>query len=491
MKTCNPGGIFASLAAGMKSGVSLRGMKVFLQTRMPVLLAAGLMAAGPRAGAQLGLSVTSSASSILVSNPVTYTISVTNLTTGFVPVFVTNTFPATARLLGASFTLGTGNTFTNANGFSFTTTLASGAPAQMTVRAAPTEAGFFTNTVSVFASGLTNFTTNMVAQVTNAPAPQADLGAAITGPIQAVITNDWMTYEVTATNSGPNAASSVALTNALPPGVGLKGVSPTNQGFLTAGSNLIFTLGTLTNGGHANLQFTVQPTNAGVLTFSASIGAPGVLDTNLANNSASANITVTNYLSGLLVAVTNSAQGYNPQNGLVEQSIAVTNADTNDVPAVRVVVTGLTNHLFNAVGTNNGAPFVVYNAALNTNQSVNLLLQYSAGAYFPLTNGQLHAFAVPVSDWSPPIATTTSTNLNLTRIVRLFNGNMLIEWPAVTNRTYTVVYSDNVLFSNAMMAPPSVVAPANEAQWIDYGPPTTVSAPTNASSRFYRVFLNP
>ena len=68
---------------------------------------------------------------------------------------------------------------------------------------------------------------------------------------------------------------------------------------------------------------------------------------------------------------------------------------------------------------------------------------------------------------------------------------MLIEWPAVSNRTYTVVYSDNVSFSNAMMAPPSVMAPANDVQWIDYGPPTTVSAPANANSRFYRVFLNP
>ncbi|MGD0745614.1 MAG: DUF11 domain-containing protein [Verrucomicrobiota bacterium] len=466
-------------------------MKIFLQTRMVVLLVAGLMAPGSRASAQLGVSVTSSASSILVSNSVTYTISVTNLTTGFFPVFVTNTFPATAQLLGAAFTLNSGNTFTNANGFSFSTTLASGAPAQMTVQAEPTQAGLFTNTVSVFASGLTNFTTNLVAQVTNAAAPQIDLGVTISEPAQAVITNDWMTYGVTATNSGPNAASSVALTNALPPGVGLKGVSPTNQSFFTAGSNLIFNLGTLTNGGYANLQFTVQPTNAGVLTFSASIGAPALLDTNPANNSASTNITVITYLPGQLVAVTNSAQGYNPQNGLVEQSIAVMNPDTNDVPAVRVVVTGLTNRLFNAVGTNNGAPFVVYNAALNANQSVNMLLQYSAGAYFPFTNGQLHAFAVPVSDWSPPIATTTSTNLNLTRIVRLFNGNMLIEWPAVTNRTYTVVYSDNVLFSNAMMAPPSVVAPANEVQWIDYGPPTTVSAPTNTGSRFYRVFLNP
>jgi hypothetical protein len=73
----------------------------------------------------------------------------------------------------------------------------------------------------------------------------------------------------------------------------------------------------------------------------------------------------------------------------------------------------------------------------------------------------------------------------------LANGNMLIEFPAVSNRTYTVVYSDNVLFSNAMIAPPAVVAPANRVQWIDYGPPTTVSAPTNSTARFYRVLQNP
>jgi hypothetical protein len=68
---------------------------------------------------------------------------------------------------------------------------------------------------------------------------------------------------------------------------------------------------------------------------------------------------------------------------------------------------------------------------------------------------------------------------------------MLIEFPSTLGQAYTVVYSDNVLFSNAMIAPPSVIAPADRVQWIDYGPPTTVSAPTNSNARFYRVFQNP
>jgi hypothetical protein len=192
-----------------------------------------------------------------------------------------------------------------------------------------------------------------------------------------------------------------------------------------------------------------------------------------------------------LVAVTNSAQITNPQNGLTEQTILVSNTGAGAVPAVRVVVTGLTNQLANVVGTNNGDPFVVYDASLAAGASVNLLLQYFPRGPFLFTNGQLHAFAVPPPDWTPPPVMATTTNVNISRLVKLANGNMLVEFPATVGRAYTVVYSDNVLFSNALIAPPSVTATANEIQWIDYGPPTTVSATTNANTRFYRVFQNP
>jgi len=157
---------------------------------------------------------------------------------------------------------------------------------------------------------------------------------------------------------------------------------------------------------------------------------------------------------------------------------------------VRLVVTGITNQLFNAVGTNNGNPFVYFSAPLAAGQSAGLLLQYLPRIIFPFTNGQLHAFPVPLPNWTPPPATTLRTNINLSRIVKLASGNLLLEFPATNGATYTVVYSDNVLFSNAQIAPPAILAPANRVQWIDYGPPTTRTAPTNAA-RFYRVFQNP
>jgi len=472
-------------------------MKDFIHLRMLALVVAGLMAAGPRAGAQgFGLSVTPSATSLLVSNSLTYTISVTNQTSfTLTTAFVTNLLPSSVQFQSAS---PTGYYTVNGSvvvfdlGAYFGGSFFNTQSAVLTLAVQPTATGYITNMVTVSSLDVTNTaSTNVVVLVTNA-VTLADLGVAMTGPAQPVITNDWMTFGVTVTNAGPNAAPNVILTNTLPPGVGYISVSPASPAPGIAGSNIIFNLGAMASGAFANFLLTVQPANAGSLLFSAFVSSTGTTDPNPANNLASTNITVTNYLSSQLIAFTNSAQAINLQNGLEEQTILLTNPGALGVPAARVVLTGLTKQLFNAAGTNNGAPFVDYSAGLAAGQSVTLLLQYAPRGSFPFTNGQLHAFALPaVPDWTPPAATLFGTNLNITRIVRLSNGNMLIEWPASTGRIYTVVYSDNVLFSNAMMAPPSIAAPANEVQWIDYGPPTTLSAPTNASARFYRVFLNP
>jgi hypothetical protein len=90
---------------------------------------------------------------------------------------------------------------------------------------------------------------------------------------------------------------------------------------------------------------------------------------------------------------------------------------------------------------------------------------------------------------------STSTNVNISRIVKISggwnNGRMLIEFPSTLGQVYTVVYSDDASFSNAMVAPPAIIAPANRVQWLDYGPPTTESAPANSPARFYRVYQNP
>ncbi|MGD0208910.1 MAG: hypothetical protein ABSC89_15015 [Verrucomicrobiota bacterium] len=466
---------------------------------MFALLALGLMVAVSRLEAQgVGLLLGASANSIGVSNTLTYTVIVTNLTGASQTFTVTNTLTGTSLQFSTPPTATQGSNVISGSNVVFALgAIATNGTALMTVPVVPISNGFVTNTVLVATNGVFAVGEYIFVQVTNT-ALGADVAVAIAGPASAVFTNDWMVYGVNVTNLGPGTVSGVFLTNTLPTGVGYIGVSPSSPAPSRVGRNVIFNLGTLTNGAFRNFLLTVQPTNAGVLPFVSVVSTNNsVFDPIPANNLASNNITVLSYFPGQLTAVTNSAQVYNSQNGLVEQSILVSNVGTNPVAAVRVVVTGLTNQLFNAVGTNNGSPFVVYAATLDTNQIVNLLLQFFAMNYFQLSNSQLHAFAVSVPNLTPPAAAAVSTNVNITRIIKLTNGSpliigsMLIEFPSLTNRTYTVVYNNDLSSTNWLIAPPSIIAPANRTQWIDYGPPTTVSAPPNSSNRFYRVFLNP
>jgi hypothetical protein len=216
-----------------------------------------------------------------------------------------------------------------------------------------------------------------------------------------------------------------------------------------------------------------------------------VTNTSSLDTFAITNLTVLPIQTGVLTAVTNSGQSIDFQNGLEEQSILLSNISATNVAAARVNVSGLNKQLYNAVGTNSGNPYVTFAAPLATGQSVSLLLQYNPRGTFPFTNGQLQAYPVPLPNLTPPVTTSTSTNINISGIFKLPDGNMLLQFPATTGLTYTIVYSDNVRFSNAMIAPPAIAAPANILQWIDYGPPTTVSATTNTSARFYRVLQNP
>jgi hypothetical protein len=189
----------------------------------------------------------------------------------------------------------------------------------------------------------------------------------------------------------------------------------------------------------------------------------------------------------------------NFQTGLKEQTILVTNLTGLDASAVRVLVSGLTNQLFNAVGTNLAPvlgtnffkPFVTYNGPLTNGQGVKLLIQIAPRGGPSLNFGQFAAYGLFASDWSAPKATGTTTNLNISRIIKLPNGNVLLEFPATAGKSYTIVYSDNGSFTNAVVAAPAVTAQANRVQWIDYGPPTTVSAPSSTPARYYRVYQNP
>jgi uncharacterized repeat protein (TIGR01451 family) len=429
--------------------------------------------------ADFGLGASGSPNPLAVNGTLTYTLTVTNISGRLLSnVMVTNLLPASAVFLSATNDSGS---FANSAGvvtFQIDT-FTNRSVAVLTLNVRVTAAGLITNAVSVAAANAMTEMTNLVIQVFSA---RADLGVTVTPTNSTAIVDDWVTYTLTTTNLGPDAASNVALSNALPAGVLLRGVAPASAVFTTNNGSLLFSVGTVANGASATYQVTIQPTNAGMLTLPASLSRSSALDTNAANDSASATLNVQPPILGQLTASITSTQRFNPQTGLLEQTIRITNVGTSAVASARVVLTGLTNWLFNAVGTNNGNPFVVYGSTLDTNQSVDLVLEYFIPTRSSVPDPVLSAYGVPAVN----LTAQTNASLAISRCTLVPQG-LLIEFQSVPGRAYLILYSDNASFTNALMAQPTIVAPADRVQWIDDGPPKTISRLADCTNRFYKV----
>jgi uncharacterized repeat protein (TIGR01451 family) len=323
---------------------------------------------------------------------------------------------------------------------------------------------------------------------------EADLAISIYNSPLDVYPNDYMPYAMFVTNLGPGTVSSVVVTNILPAGFSLVNASPA---YTLSGNILTFSLGSLTNLAVQKLVVIAKPSSAGNYTFTTSVSASGNSDPNSANNSASFNVNVGNYLSTSITTSLVSTQQVDAQDGNIAQLIQILNNGSSSIPSARVVVTGLTNQLYEPAGTNNGNPFVIYGSTLAPGQTATLLLEFTPRNSFSFNNSQLQAYATPMASLAPPanlgMAISTYTAGQLTSASGpLPTGTIVNFWWSVTNRSYTVLYSDNPQFANPLMSP-GIVPPttANEAEWIDYGPPMTVSPPTNTIPRYYRVYLNP
>jgi len=395
-------------------------MKFFSKFRMVAVLVVALMAIGIRAEA-LGfgyyLSWSGLPNPVGLNSNLTYTINLTNTGAALPYVYLTNTLDVHSTFVSATIadTSSAGIITTNGNVVAFSIPFDIGEIAHMTVIVQPTAAGFITNTVTLAFSTITNFSTNIINQVLTNALPVADLAVGITWPSSQVFTNDYMVYGVSVTNLGPSAASNVMLTNTLPPNVRYVSVSPSNHSYTVSiqNSNVIFSLGALTNGAFKNFQITVVPTNAGPQVFSSVVNSASVTDTNLANNTATTNINVGTFIYGQLIATNSSAMNYDPQIGLMTNTIRLTNIGTNVVAGARVIVSGLTNWLYNAVGTNSGNPYVVYNAQLNPNQAVDLLLEIFVPTRLPITVTNYTAvitYTLTLSNNIPPELPVIPTN---------------------------------------------------------------------------------
>jgi hypothetical protein len=366
-------------------------------------------------------------------------------------------------------------------------TLLSGEVAQMTVTLRPTASGLLTNTAVVRSVLATNISTsNVVVQVSPAA---GDLAVSIVGPAPPVLVNDLITCAVAITNAGSSTVQSVRLTNS---GLGtfkLVSLTPAGQTHTFTNGSLVIAAGSMASRSNRIFSFVLQPTNAGTATITTTVAGSNFTDANSANNQAQTSFSVADYSAGDLIATNQTGMVFNPQTALMQQTVRLANTGSNAVLSSRVIVSGLTNWLYNAAGTNNGNPYVVHGAPLMAGESVDLVLEYFIPTRTPIDVPNSAYTAVALAAVS--FETNSAPSPNITRVENLGTNGVLIEFAAVLNRRYTILYSADSTFTNAFIAQPSVVAPGDRVMWIDNGPPKTLSHPTTVGTRYYRVLLNP
>jgi len=294
------------------------------------------VAAAPGPPADLGVSITPSATTSTALQPLTYTLVVTNNgpnpATGIV---LNDTLPA--GLSGYTVSTSQGQVAQGANAFSVALgNLAVNAAATITLTVTPTQAGTATDSAGVSGDGADPASANDSASSSVAirPAP-ADLQVSITlsTPGRATV-GEPLTYTVDVTNLGPGPATGVGLADTLPANAQLLAYQ-TNLGTVTQNGNVLNVSGvTLANGTTLVFQVTVRPTAAGAVIDAASASA-GTTDPVPGNNRASSSVTAVqppDHLKLTIAAAPNPATAGQP----LTYTLTVTNL--GPVVATGVVV---------------------------------------------------------------------------------------------------------------------------------------------------------
>jgi uncharacterized repeat protein (TIGR01451 family)/uncharacterized delta-60 repeat protein len=234
--------------------------------------------------ADLVLGVTDSPDPVVIGSNITYTISVTNFgPSAATNVVVTANLPSTANFVSASpgYTLGTNSVI-----FANLGNLAKDASLSVSLVLQPFVVGPTTNIVTVSTIAVDpNLADNTVTSVTTVVPPSADLALALVDEPDPVAVGSSLIYTLTVSNLGPATAVNVKLTNTLPASVNF--VSATPPDYSRTGNTVIFNnLGNIGSGTETTVTIVVQPTAAGEITDTATVGSL-ITDALKANNTAS------------------------------------------------------------------------------------------------------------------------------------------------------------------------------------------------------------
>jgi hypothetical protein len=382
-----------------------------------------------------------------------------------------------------------------------------------TCGAAVTNSASLTVNASTVATPLASLTNNLgtsatFATVASGTGPFAYVwkknGTNIVGATTASLTltnlsyTDAGVYSVEVSGTCGTAVQSATLTINIPPTVSI--VSPTNGTVFIAPAN--FTLlanaqdvdGTVTNvqffeGTTNELGETANPAPYGIILTNVPVGSytfSATATDNLGATGASAPVTITVIANPPLSTL--NAMTLNPQTGLFQQTIRVTNPTSTTYDAARVYVYGLTNSttVYNASGSTNGVPYVESQVSILPGSYVDFVIEYWSPSLItpsPTLVAQL------VNGTSGGTAAVSGAVQHINRGIMLSDKTFLVEFASIANRVYYIQYSSDL--RTWKTAQPAITGNGTWIQWIDNGEPDTESAPAATSLRFYRLIMLP
>ena len=195
------------------------------------------------------------------------------------------------------------------------------------------------------------------------------------------------------------------------------------------------------------------------------------------------------FIPAPLVTVNTPETTLNRQTGLREQSLKIANDTTATTPSTRLLVRRLPPGMTVANASStlaNDTWIVLIHQPIAPFSSLNLILEYISADRQPASFTPEITVEV-VLEPPPDTAPDAAGSFALERVMRLPEGNLLLEFSSEPGRHYAIEYADDG--TRWRSSPAVVLSAGSRTQWIDRGPPRTTSPPATQSSRFYRVRL--
>ena len=177
---------------------------------------------------------------------------------------------------------------------------------------------------------------------------------------------------------------------------------------------------------------------------------------------------------------------------LFKQQVRVFNPTPFLLEGARVLVFNVTrpgDRVYNANGTNNGTPFVQFNAPIPPGETANLTIEY----LFPTRTIPTNPAPILATEIVPPTSGVMLTG-QVQRINRTLqfpvNKTFLLEFSSIINRSYAIQYTPELGIPWRTVVP-TIMGTGKNVQWVDNGAPKTESAPAETQKRFYRIILLP